>query len=390
MEVWWIGPDGSVQAAYHEAGWQTYTLAGSGAAATTGGITAVSKGGDLMEVWWVGPDGSVQAAYHEAGWQTYTLAGSGAAATTGGITAVSKGGDLMEVWWIGPDGSVQAAYHEAGWQTYTLSGPGSASRTGRITSAFGGSLVANVMRVWWVDAAGTPYQAFFDGAWSISLIGTGASPSGTAVGVLFNPDTPTGFWALTDGSLVDAYPPEITLSAHVSGGHGLRGTVWLTLREDGSTRWHGDVTNDEVYGYNFGLSVFAHTGTHADIGAAHDGHVAGWGEPGSSNDIWDEEHQPNPMLAGGLAAYRFSALVVKLHLSVDLADYLKAAIDAIFEAAVGIALTAVRGAGRDRRRDRFLAGDRLARAGGDHRGRDPLAHGTRGHLRPGAGNCGQQ
>ena len=24
-----------------------------------------------MEVWWVGPDGSVQAAYHEAGWQTF-------------------------------------------------------------------------------------------------------------------------------------------------------------------------------------------------------------------------------------------------------------------------------------------------------------------------------
>ena len=338
MEVWWIGPDGSVQAAYHEGGWQAYTLAGSGAAATTGAITAVFKGGDSMEVWWVGPDGSVQAAYHEGGWQAYTLAGSGAAATTGAITAVFKGGDVMEVWWVGPDGSVTGAYHEADWQTYTLSGPGSASRTCRITSAFGGSLVANVMRVWWADAAGTPYQAFFDGAWSVSPIGTGATPSGAAVGVLFNPDTPTGFWAGTDGSLVDAYPPEITLPAHVSGGHGLRGTVWLTLREDGSTRWHGDITNDEIYGYNFGLSAFAQTGTSADIGAAHDGHVAGWGEPGSSNDIWDEEHDPNPALAGKLAKYRFSGLVVKLELSVDLVHYLKAVIDAIFEVAAASVL----------------------------------------------------
>jgi hypothetical protein len=339
MEVWWIGPDGSVQAAYHDSDWHLYTLAGPGSAAVTGGIAGIFKGGDVMEVWWVGPDGSVQAAYHEGGWQAYTLAGSGAAATTGAITAVFKGGDFMEVWWVGPDGSVTGAYHEADWQTYTLAGPGSASRTCRITSAFGGSLVANVMRVWWVDAGGTPYQAFFDGAWSVSPIGTGATPSGAAVGVLFNPDTPTGFWAGTDGSLVDAYPPEITLPAHVSGGHGLHGTVWLTLRQDGSTRWHGDITNDEFYGYNFGLSAFGQTGTSADIGAAHDGHVAGWGEPGgSSNDIWDEEHHPNPALADKLAKYRFSGLSVEHQLSVDLVHYLEAAIDAIFEVAAASVL----------------------------------------------------
>jgi hypothetical protein len=59
MEVWWIGPDGSVRAAWHESEWNRYALAGSGAAATTGGITAVFKGNDSMEVWWVAPDGSV-------------------------------------------------------------------------------------------------------------------------------------------------------------------------------------------------------------------------------------------------------------------------------------------------------------------------------------------
>ena len=78
------------------------------------------------------------------------------------------------------------------------------------------------------------------------------------------------------------------MSAHVSGGRGLRGTVWLTLREDGSTRWHGDVTNDEFYGYNFALSVFAETGTTPTSGPRMTASVAGWGEPGSSNDIWDE------------------------------------------------------------------------------------------------------
>ncbi len=338
MEVWWIGPDGSVQAAYHDSAWHFYTLAGAGSASTAAAITAVPKGGDVMEVWWIGPHGSVQAAYHDSAWHLYTLAGAGAAAVTGGITSVFKGGDSMEVWWAAPDGSVTGAYHEGNWQTYTLAGPGSASTTCRITSAYGGSLVARLMRVWWVDATGGSYQAFFDSQWSVSLIGAGGDPAGATVGVLFNADTPTAFWARSDGSLVDAFPPEITLSTRVSGGRGLRGTVWLTLREDGSTRWHGDVTNHEAYGYHFGLSVYAPTGTSADIGAAHHGHVAGWGEPGSSNDIWDEEHPSNPMLAHALAAYRFSALALKLEHSVDVVDYLKAAIDVIFEAAEGTVL----------------------------------------------------
>ena len=339
LEVWWVAPDGSVQAAYYDGGWNLYELAAAGSASTSGSIAAIAKGGDSMEVWWVAPDGSVQAAYHDGGWNLYALTGSGAAATTGGITAVFKGGDSMEVWWVAPDGSVAGAYHEADWQTYTLSGPGSASPVCRVTSAYGGSLVANVMRVWWVGPTGTTYQGFFDSEWAVTPIGAAANPSGATVGVLFNPDTPTGIWALPDGSLVDAHPPEITLSAHVSGGRGLHGTVWLTLRDDGSTRWTGDVTNDEVYGYNFALSVFAETGTSADLGAAHHGSVAGWGEPGSSDDIWDEWHLPNPALVPGVAAYRFAALTMSLKDSVDIVDYLEAALDAIFEAAVGTVLT---------------------------------------------------
>ena len=339
QEVWWIAPDGSVQAAYYDGGWAPYELAPAGSASTNGSIAAVAKGGgDAMEVWWIAPDGSIQAAYNDGGWAPYALTGPGAAATTGGITAVFKGGDSMEVWWVAPDGSIAASYHETSWQPYTLAGSGSASATCRITSAYGGAEATKVMRVWWVDPAGKTYQAFYDSEWAVTPIGVGANPSGATVGVLFNPDTPAGLWALPDGSLVDAHPPEITLSAHVSGGRGLRGTVWLTLREDGSTRWHGDVTNGEIYGYNYALSVFAETGSSADLGAAHHGSVAGWGEPGSSNDIWEEWHDPNLMLAGDLDAYRFSSLSIKLEHSVDLVDYVEAALDAIYEAAVGTAL----------------------------------------------------
>jgi hypothetical protein len=339
MEVWWIAPDGSVQAAYHEGEWRTYTLASAGSASPNGSITAVAKGGDVMEVWWIGSDGSVQAAYHEGDWKRYALAGPGAAALSGGITSVFKGGDSMEVWWVAPDGSVTGAYHAGDWQTYVLAGAGSASTRCRISSIYGTTFAGNVMRVWWVDAGGGTYQAYFDGsAWALFSIGAGADPAGSTVGVLFNPETPTALWARPDGSLVDAYPPEITLSARVSGGRGLRGMVWLSLRQDGSTQWRGDVTNNEPYGYNFGLSVFARTGTSLDIGAAHDGHVAGWGEPGSSDDIWSEEHPANPALAGGLAAYRFSGLALRLEHSIDVVDYLKSALDAIFELASSAAL----------------------------------------------------
>ena len=132
-ELWWLGADGAVNGRWTEPGpewvsnqleWASYQLAGAGGAAPGGGITAVSKGSDLMEVWWIGPDGSVQAAYHDSDWHLYTLAGPGSAAVTGGIAGIFKGGDVMEVWWIGPDGSVQAAYHEGGWQAYTLAGSG--------------------------------------------------------------------------------------------------------------------------------------------------------------------------------------------------------------------------------------------------------------------------
>ena len=101
------------------------------------------------------------------------------------------------------------------------------------------------------------------------------------------------------------------------------------------------MTNDEVYGYNYALSVFAATGTSLDIGAAHHGSVAGWGEPGSSDDLWDEWHDPNAALAGGLAAYRFSMLALRLEHSVDVVDYVKDALNAIFEVAVGTIIVKV-------------------------------------------------
>ena len=114
MEVWWVGPNGSVQDAYWYAGqpWRQFQLAPAGSASTSTDIAAVSRIPGSMEVWWICPNGSVQDAYWYAGqpWQQYQLAPAGSASTSGGIAAVSRIQNSMEVWWVGPNGSVQDAY----------------------------------------------------------------------------------------------------------------------------------------------------------------------------------------------------------------------------------------------------------------------------------------
>ncbi|MFO0955941.1 MAG: C2 family cysteine protease [Isosphaeraceae bacterium] len=164
MEVFWVGPQGSVQDAYYYdgAGWRGFTLAGNGSASPRGGIKAVSRASNTMEVFWVGAQGSVQDAYYYdgAGWKGFTLAGNGSAATTGGITAVSRASNTMEVFWVGPQGSVQDAYYYdgAGWKGFTLAPAGSASITGGIKAV---ARASNTMELWWAGADNSVQDAYF-------------------------------------------------------------------------------------------------------------------------------------------------------------------------------------------------------------------------------------
>jgi hypothetical protein len=76
-----------------------------------------------LEVWWIGPDGSVQDAYYYdfiGYWNRFQLAPAGSANTSSGIGAFSRDPDIMEVWWIPMpiwyDWSIRYAYFdEAGW-----------------------------------------------------------------------------------------------------------------------------------------------------------------------------------------------------------------------------------------------------------------------------------
>ena len=66
MDVVWITPEGAVKGAFWNEGddWELYpdAVADDGSASTQGGLAAVSRTPTSIEVWWIGPDGSVQGA----------------------------------------------------------------------------------------------------------------------------------------------------------------------------------------------------------------------------------------------------------------------------------------------------------------------------------------
>jgi hypothetical protein len=212
MENWWIGADGSVQAAYwYEGGqWARYELAPAGSASVDGGITAVSRIPGSMEVWWIGADGSVQAAFWYDGgqWTRYEIAPAGSASTSGAIAAVSRIPGSMELWWVGPNGSVQAAFWYDGgqWTRYELAPAGSASTSGSIAVV---SRIPTSMELWWIGANGSVQAAFWydGGQWTryeIAPAGS-ASTSGSITSVSRIPTSMELWWIGANGSVQASY-----------------------------------------------------------------------------------------------------------------------------------------------------------------------------------------
>jgi len=211
MEVFWIGPDGSVQDSYYYdgSGWNGFTLSGAGSASKTGGIAAVSRSPNTMEVFWIGRDGSVQDRYYYdgSGWNGFTLSGVGSASKTGGIAAVSRSSNTMEVFWAGRDGSVQDRYYYdgSGWNGFTLSGAGSASTTGGIAAV---SRSWNTMEVFWTGHDGSVQDRYYnDGSgWNgFTLSGAGsASTRGGMAALSRDPRCLGVWWIAKDGHVEDA------------------------------------------------------------------------------------------------------------------------------------------------------------------------------------------
>ena len=205
-------------------------------ASTDRGITARVKGGDSMEVWWIAPDGSVQAAYHDGGWAPTRSPDLAPPRPPAASPRVFKGGDSMEVWWVTPDGSVTGAFHECAtgrptrWRALAVHRPpvGSRRRTAR---ALGGSSCGSggptrpARRIrpsstspgWWLRSG--PAQTRPAPPSACSSTPRPRPPSGPA---------PTARWSMH-------FRPRSPCRRTSHGGRGLRGTVWLTLRADGSS-----------------------------------------------------------------------------------------------------------------------------------------------------------
>ena len=165
MEIWWVGLNGSVQGAFYYQGknndtWQRYELAHLGSASQTTGIAAVSRIPTAMEIWWVGPSGSVEGAFWYATdnkpWQTYTIAPDGSASQSHNVTAVSRRPQSMDVVWITPEGAVKGAFWNEGddWELYpgAIADEGSASTQGGLAAV---SRTPTSIEAWWIGPDGS-------------------------------------------------------------------------------------------------------------------------------------------------------------------------------------------------------------------------------------------
>jgi hypothetical protein len=212
MELWWVGANGSIEAAFwYEGGaWTRYELAPASSASLSGGIKAVSRIPNSMELWWVGANGSIQAAFwYEGGaWTRYELAPAGSASLNSGVSAVSRIPNSMELWWIGANGSIQAAFwYEGGaWTRYELAPAGSASPNGGISAV---TRIPNSMELWWVGANGSIQAAFWyeGGAWTRYEIAPAGSASlnGGISAVTRIPSSMELWWTGGNGSVQAAY-----------------------------------------------------------------------------------------------------------------------------------------------------------------------------------------
>lgn len=257
METFWIGPFGSVHGAdWYDEGdrkWHEFRdpIAVVGRAHPTSGLAALSRRSDHQEIWWVGLDGSIQAAYwyeSRPSWQPYQIDGTGfdTAARASGVAVVSRRTDAMSAFWIKPNGEVEGAYwRDSGdhkWKLYTrkvAADPDSAARAQCIAAVARTSETIDV--VWitpdgavrganWTDGAGADWRPY-----TVAGPGSAVVDSGVAV-ISRTADSMDAFWvAPGDYSVRGArwqqgvgwqgYTEAIDGPGSVSRGSGLAATV---------------------------------------------------------------------------------------------------------------------------------------------------------------------
>ncbi|MGE2714431.1 LysM peptidoglycan-binding domain-containing protein [Mycolicibacterium litorale] len=227
MELWWVGIDGSVQGGFWyddtTPTWQRYPVTGFGAASTASGVAAASRYDDNMEIWWIGPQGSVEGAFwYDDGknWRRYgaPVAPNGSAAQAHCIDAVARTRDSMDVLWISPNGEVRWAHwrHGSDWQM----DPNPVAPANSASAASGISVINRDfagMEAVWVSPDGSVHGA----SWTATtgwqpypgpVAGPGsASTTGGITGQARAASTVEIFWVAPDGSVQVAVRDDASL-----------------------------------------------------------------------------------------------------------------------------------------------------------------------------------
>ena len=214
-EIFWVSPSGDVDDAFHydtgPAG--RFVLAPHSASTPNVSLprhlSVVSRASTTMEVFWIGEDGSIQDRYYDdgSGWNGFTLAPPGSAlglgSPAGAIAAVSRASNTMEVWWMGRDASVQDAYWFAGsvWNRFTLSGPNSAEAAIAAVAPSAGAMDV----VWQGDGTGALELASFGPPWAQSQVTPAGPPSlGNVAAVSRAPNHLDLFYVTFNGGIDEA------------------------------------------------------------------------------------------------------------------------------------------------------------------------------------------
>jgi hypothetical protein len=125
LDAFWIGPDGSIHATWaspklDDANWHPpFAIAPPDAARPDSPLAAVIGLHGALEVFWIGPDGSIDTTWanpkrDDAKWHVpFAIAPANAAAPDSPLAAVADQHGARDVFWIGPDGAIHTTWANA-------------------------------------------------------------------------------------------------------------------------------------------------------------------------------------------------------------------------------------------------------------------------------------
>jgi stage V sporulation protein SpoVS len=220
VDVFWVGSDGAISSAWwdgnvNDGKWNApFGIAPAGAA-VAGAIACIARTQNHVDVFWVGPDGSVNSAWwdgnvNDGKWNApFGIAPPGAA-VAGAIACIARTQNHMDVFWVGPDGSVNSAWwdgnvNDGKWNpSFAITEP-SAAAAGAISAV---SRTPNHLDVFWIAADGSVGSAWWDGnandsKWNppFGITPPSMAAAGAIGAVSRTPNHVDVFWVGADGSV---------------------------------------------------------------------------------------------------------------------------------------------------------------------------------------------